>query len=346
MSAALTVGVEEEYLLVDPVTGQNVSVIEQVTAKLPESLVSRSRSEFRRCMAEMVTEPTVDLSDVREQLSQNRSAVASAAASAGVLAVPVGATPVAETDRRPVDDPRFVAIARHYGAIAHDPAVCGTHVHVGVPSRAAAIDVCRRIRPWLPVLQALTVNSPLHEGVDTGYASWRSVQLDRWPSLGPIPHFESAEEYDRAVESLVASGVMLDASLVLWHVRPSASYPTVEVRVADTPATVDDTVLLAELVRGLVGAAVDGPAVADHLLAAAHWNAARAGMSGTLLDPRSGRVRPAWSLVDELVGLCDDAPDVVSGLERLKRTGTGADRQRDALARTGSIPAVLRELAL
>ncbi|GAA0281076.1 glutamate--cysteine ligase [Cryptosporangium japonicum] len=347
MSAALTVGVEEEYLLVDPVTGENTSVVDQVTAKLPEHLASRSRMEFRPCMAEMVTEPRVELSDVRDQLRENRSAVAAAAATAGVLALPVGATPIAEADRRPTDDPRFTAIAGHYGAVAHDPAVCGTHVHVGVPSRAAAIDVCRRIRAWLPVLQALTVNSPVHAGADTGYASWRAVQLDRWPSLGPIPHFGSADEYDSAVDSLVASGVMLDRSMVLWHVRPSAKYPTVEVRVADTQVSVEDAVVLAALVRGLVATAVDDePAVADHLLAAAHWNAARSGLNGTLLDPRSGRARSAWSLVDELAARCGDVDVVHSGLERLHRQGTGADRQRELITRTGSIPAMLRELAL
>jgi len=354
----LTVGVEEEYLLLDPATGENVSLVEQVLAKLPDELGPQTRLEFRHSMAEMVTVPTVELADVREQLRVIRAAVGAAAATAGALAVAVGATPVAEADRRPTDDARFAAIARHYGPIAHDPAVCGCHVHVGVPSRAAAIDVCRRIRPWLPVVQALAANSPLHAGADTGYAGWRSVQLDRWPSLGPTPHFDSVAEYDDAVAALVASGAMLDASMVLWHARPSTAYPTVEIRVADTCATVEDAVVVTGLVRGLVATALASTAepvarVADHLLRAAHWNAAHTGVGDTLLDPRTGHPRPAWSLVDELVEVVEpglrahgDLEDVRAGLERLRRVGSGADRQRRTLARTGSIPAVLAELAL
>ncbi|GAA3386599.1 carboxylate-amine ligase [Cryptosporangium minutisporangium] len=350
-----TVGVEEEFLLLDPVTGENVPLVEQLLAKLPDDLRDRTRLEFRHCMLELVTAPAVDLTDVREQLNRLRSAAASAATSVGAGVAPVAATPVADTDRQATDDERFAAIARHYGPIAHDPAVCGCHVHVGVPSRAAAIDVCRRIRPWLPVVQALAANSPLYLGADTGYASWRSVQLDRWPSLGPIPHLESVDDYDRAVAALVASGAMLDETMVLWHVRPSATYPTVEVRVADVCPTVDDTVLVAGLVRGLVatalGSSSDAGRVPDHLLHAAHWNAARTGLTGTLLDPRDGRARPAWSLVDELVDTIGpelrrhgDLDVVTAQLERLRRDGTGADRQRRTLARTDSIAAVLAEL--
>ncbi|SHM98282.1 carboxylate-amine ligase [Cryptosporangium aurantiacum] len=357
MNTAPTLGVEEEFLLLDPATGENVPLVEPLLATLPDDLRDRTRLEFRRCMLELVTAPAVDLTDVAEQLHRLRSAAASAATGVGARVVPVGATPVSDTDRRTTTNPRFAAIAGHYGPIARDPAVCGCHVHVGVPSRAAAIDVCRRIRPWLPVVQALAVNSPLHAGADTGYASWRSVQLDRWPSLGPIPHFESADEYDRTVGALVASGVMLDATMVLWHCRPSTTYPTVEVRVADVCPTVGDTVLVAGLVRGLVATALagslDSGRVPDHLLRAAHWNAAHTGLAGTLLDPRVGRARPAWTLVDELLETLGpalrrngDADVVTLELERLQHVGTGAERQRRTFARTGSISAVLAELSL
>jgi carboxylate-amine ligase len=271
----------------------------------------------------------------------------------------VGATPVAEPRLTVTDNPRYQAIAEHYGPIVRDPAVCGCHIHVGVADRELAVRVGNHLRPWLPVVQALSVNSPFHGGVDTGHASWRSMQLDRWPTLGPTPAFASAADFDRTVALLVGSGAMLDERLVLWYARPSSRYPTVEVRVTDVCLTADDTVLLAGLVRALVATATAGiaagvpaPEVPDGLLRAAHWNAAHQGLDGTLLDLRRLEPRPAWDLVDDLVEAVTPALDrhgdlavVHAGLARLRAEGTGARRQRQMYARTGSLPAALAEMA-
>ncbi|WP_430790515.1 carboxylate-amine ligase [Actinoplanes sp. G11-F43] len=354
-SSPETVGVEEEFLLLDPGTLVNLPVAEAVRKSLPEDVREQSRPEFRQSMLEMVTPVCTGLDEVREQLLRLRRAAARAAVENGARLVAVGATPVAEPERTVPDDPRFRAILDHYGPVVDDPAVCGCHVHVGVPDRELAVRVCNHLRPWLPVVQALTVNSPFHAGRDTGHASWRAMQLDRWPALGPSPWFASAGDFDRTVELLVASGVMLDESLVLWHARPSARYPTVEVRVADVCPSVDDAVLLAGLVRALVATALadiaagrTGPAVSDLALRAAHWNAAHQGLDGTLLDPRDGRARPAWDLVDELAdtvtaALVDfgDLAVVRRQLARIRRDGTGANRQRRAFARTGDLGSAL-----
>ena len=355
----MTLGVEEEFLLLDPVTGENAPAAEKVLAGLTDDDRGQSRLEVRHSMVEMVTGVCTGLDEVRGQLSGLRRAAAESAAATGAALVAVGATPVADPHRTVTDNPRFQAIGRHYGPIAHDPAVCGCHVHVGVPDRELAIQVCNHLRVWLPVVQALTVNSPLFEGADTGHASWRSIQLERWPSLGPSPLLASGEEYDRTVRTLVASGVMLDESMVLWYARPSATWPTVEVRVGDVCLTVDDTVLVAGLIRALVATAVEdvtagvpAPGVPDYLLRAAHWNAAHGGLEGTLLDPVRGTARPAWELVGELVDRVTpalerhgDVAEVRTGLDRLRRDGTGADRQRRILRRTGDVRTVLTEVA-
>ncbi|MDG4826169.1 glutamate--cysteine ligase [Asanoa sp. WMMD1127] len=354
-----TVGVEEEFLLLDPFTGHNLPVAEQATAALPDDVRAHSRREFRRSMVEIVTPVCTDLGQLREHLLGLRQEAAKAAATAGAQLVAIGATPVAEPDLAVADDPRFRQIADHYGPIVADPAVCGCHVHVGVPDRDTAIEVGNHLRIWLPVLQAMGVNSPLHAGADTGHASWRAMQLDRWPSLGPTPYFADAADFDRTVATLVGAGAMLDETMVLWHARPSARYPTVEVRVADACPTVADTVLLAGLVRGLVGTALDeiaagrpAPAVPDHLVRAAHWNAAHTGLDGTLTDLSSGRARPAQELVDDLLTTATpalrrhgDLEPVRAGLARLRERGTGAARQRRVHARTGDVTAVLADLA-
>ncbi len=354
-----TLGVEEEFLLLDPVTGVNVPAAEQVLAGLAADVRDRSRLEVRHSMVEMVTGVCTGLGELREQLGELRRAAAGSAAATGAALVAVGATPIADPRRAVTDNPRFRAIGRHYGPIAHDPAVCGCHVHVGVPDWELAVRVCDHLRGWLPVVQALTVNSPLFDGADTGHASWRSMQLERWPGLGPSPLLGSAAAYDRTVRTMVASGVMLDESMVLWYARPSARWPTVEVRVGDVCLTVDDTVLVAGLIRALVATAVEdvaagvpAPEMPDHVIRAAHWNAAHRGLEATLLDPLRGVARPAWDLVEELVGTVTpalrhhgDLAGMRAGLDRLRRHGTGAARQRRILRRTGDLPATLAELA-
>jgi carboxylate-amine ligase len=358
-STVPTLGVEEEFLLLDPATGENTQTATEVLARLPAGIRDQSRLEFRHSMIEMVTPVCTGLAQVDQQLRRLRQAAATAAAAAGASLVAVGATPIAERRPAVTGNPRFQAIARHYGPIVADPAVCGCHVHVGVADRELAVQVSNHLRPWLPVVQALTANSPFFDGADSGYASWRSIQLDRWPSLGPAPYFCSAEDYADAVRLMVDSGAMLDATLVLWYARPSTTYPTVEVRVADVCPTVGDTVLLAGLIRALVATAVDdiaagltAPAYPDGLLRAAHWNAAHRGLGGSLLDLRAGRARPAWDVVDDLVATVRpallrhaDLTLVETELARLCAQGTGADRQRAVYQRTGDVRTVLSELA-
>ncbi|MEW2385203.1 glutamate--cysteine ligase [Micromonospora sp. NPDC047707] len=356
----LTLGVEEEYLLLDPDTGASLPVAGQVLDGLSGAAREQSRQEFRHSMVEMVTPVSSELADVREHLVALRGAAADAAEAAGARLVAVGATPVHEPHRTVPDEPRYHAMSRRFGPVAHDPAVCGCHVHVGVPDRELAVQVCNHLRPWLPVVQAITANSPLHDGRDTGHASWRSMQLERWPSIGPTPHFESVADYDATVEDLIRAGIMLDAAMVYWYARPSVAYPTVEVRVGDVCPTVDDTVLVAGLVRALV-ATVAGdvrhgilaPRIRDCLLSAAHWRAAHDGLDGDLIDLRSGLARPAWDLVDELFATVapallrhGDLTYVLDQLHRVRRDGNGAARQRRVLARTGcDVRAVLDHLA-
>ncbi|MBM0256053.1 glutamate--cysteine ligase [Micromonospora sp. 4G55] len=355
----LTLGVEEEFLLLDPATGESLPVADRVLHTLSGTAREQSRQEFRHSMVEMVAPVCTDLAQLREHLVALRGAASRAAEAAGARLVAVGATPVCEAHRTVPDEQRYHAMSRRFGPVAHDPAVCGCHVHVGVPDRELAVQVCNHLRPWLPVVQALTANSPLHDGRDTGHASWRSMQLERWPSIGPTPHFDSVADYDATVRELIAAGIMLDAAMVYWYARPSAAYPTVEIRVGDVCPTVDDTVLVAALVRALVAtmaddvrAGVRATPIRDCLVAAAHWRAAHNGVDGDLIDLRGGGARPAWDLIDELLVTVapaltrhGDLDPVLRQLDRIRRDGTGATRQRRIMARTdGDVQAVLDHL--
>jgi glutamate---cysteine ligase / carboxylate-amine ligase len=221
------------------------------------------------------------------------------------------------------------------------------------------VQVLNHLRIWLPLLQAATSNSPFFDGRDTGHASWRSVLWSRWPTAGPSPHLSSAEEYERTVEGLIASGAMFDQGMLYWYARLSAHVPTVEIRLGDVCPTVDDTLLLAALTRALVSTAVDevrqGAAprrVPDWLVAAAHWRAGRDGLDGRAVDVRTGRARPAWELLRAMAeyvrpGL-DRHGDTAAAdglLELLASRGTGARRQRERYARSGDLADVMRAAA-
>jgi glutamate---cysteine ligase / carboxylate-amine ligase len=357
--AALTLGVEEEFLLVDPHTGINVPVAREVTDALPDAVGGNSRSELRVSMLEMATGVCNGLPGLRAELVGLRRAAAQAAVSAGARLLAVGATPVGEPDRSVPPGRRYQAMVDRFGPVAQDPAVCGLHVHVGIADRELAVQVCNHLQNWLPVIRALTGNSPFYQGADTGHASWRSVQLQRWPGLGPTPYFDTVDDYDRTVDQMIASGVTLDPGMIYWYARLSHSYPTVEIRVGDVCPTVDDTVLVTALIRAMVDTVVgdihDGiraPRLRDCVVSAAHWCAARDGLTADLLDLRADRPRPAWELVDDLFATVTpallrtgDIDLVADGLARLRRHGTGATRQRRAYRRTGSLTAVLTQLS-
>jgi len=243
--------------------------------------------------------------------------------------------------------------------IAHEQGICGCHVHVAVPDRDAAIGVSNRLRPWLPLLLALTANSAIYRNADTGHASWRSVLWARWPSAGPPPQFASADEYDAAVDMLCHSGVIRDNGMVYWDVRPSRNFPTIEVRVADVPATVAESVTFAALVRGCVMTALEehrrGEPVqplASFALKAAYWKAARDGLDGDSLDLQEHAPAPTRQLLEQLIDRVRPALEQVgdyelvsSGLAGVAERGNGAMRQQAAWRRNHEVSDVLAEAA-
>jgi carboxylate-amine ligase len=357
-SARLTVGVEEEFLLVEADTATAAARADEVEAALEPNLRAQVSREFHASQFEVATTVHTDLGDLHAEISGLRRAVATAAGTVGCRLLAVG-TAVIEGPPPPVtDDPRYVRMAQRFGAIADTSGLCGCHVHVGVPDPELAIQVCNHLRPWLPTLQAMTANSPFYAGRDTGHASWRSVLWARWPSTGPTPYFRDLREYRATIERMVATGVMLDEGMTYWYARPSARYPTVEVRVGDVCPTADDATLVAALIRALVAMLIDdiragrpAPRVSDGLLAAAHWRAAHDGLEGEGVDTVTGVVSPAWQLVDRLVARVEPAlvrhgdQDVVTDLlDLLRRRGSGAERQRQA-RHDGGLREVLALLA-
>ncbi|RFU36585.1 YbdK family carboxylate-amine ligase, partial [Actinomadura logoneensis] len=351
-----TMGAEEEFLLVDPTEARTVPLGRDVLRHARRARIADSPSsvelheELASSQVEAVTGVCRSLDDLRADLAAGRHLVARAARAAGAMAVSSGTAALPGTGDRSLNDAeRFAGIGRLYAKVATDYEVSGCHIHVGVPDPDTAVAVINHMRPWLPTLLALSANSPFADGRDTGYASWRMMQQAHFPGSGVPPRFTSAADYRRAVERLVECGVLVDASMSFWLVRPSPRFPTVELRAADAVPAVDDAVLLAALTRGLVLTALrelsagrEGPELDEQVCAAAVWSAARYGLDGPAVDPRPGRSVPAADLARRLVELVSPALEETGDLPAVRRLwarllegGTGSRRQR-AAARTAA----------
>ncbi|MEU2433771.1 glutamate--cysteine ligase [Streptomyces sp. NPDC007861] len=356
-----TMGVEEEFLLVDRRTRAPVPRAPQVIRQLTPVLGDLVQVELYRSMVEIRTRPTASAADLRAQLAAMRATVAEAARDAGCLLLASG-TPVVPPARPiPVTDtPRYRRMAARCCAIVDGVGgtTCGCHVHIGTLDRSCALELSNHLRPWLPTLQALAANSPFHAGRDSGFASRRSVEADRWPTAGPPPLLDRAG-YETTADALVSSGVLLDRRMIYWYARPSEHVPTLEVRIADVNADLDGTVLIAALVRGLctallsdIGEGRPPPQVPIGRLRAAHWHAARFGATGHGLDPLTGHMVPTRLLIERLLGRAAPGLAAAGDLAAVERLltrhlvlGTGADRQRAHHRRTGSLRQVVDHMA-
>jgi carboxylate-amine ligase len=354
-----TLGVEEEYFLVDPVTGVVVPGGSRVLGRAHPVLGDLVSGELTEYQIEAKTPPCADLGELADHLARMRAAVAVAAGAEG-LVVAASGTPVLGM-REPVpvrDDARYHDGLEEFRALNDSYALCALHVHVHVPEREHAVLVSNHLRPWLPTLVAMAANSPLWAERDSGYASWRTIAGSRWPVSGPPPYFSSEGHYDRLADVLRDGGAVLGDRTLFWDVRPCAHLPTVEIRAMDVTADVEETAVFAALVRALVVRALErvrrgdpGPPVSEALLRAAYWRSARDGWSGHGLDPYDERLVPTTHLVGRLLDHArpvldayGELPRVSALLGRLAALGGGAERQRAAFARRGDLRDVVDHL--
>lgn len=360
-----TVGVEEEFLLLDPESLEVRAAAPRVLSHgedgdgcagdLNGDLDGDLDVELTREQVESGSAPHTSLALLRTSLSALRRAAVRAARAEGVALAATATSPTRGGNPTVTPKPRYERMRDEFGLTAREQLTCGCHVHVAIESPEEAVGALDRLRPWLSVLTAMSANSPFWHGEDTGYASYRTQVWARWPTAGAPAAFGSPAEYHRVVELLVRSGAAMDDGMIYFDARLSHHYPTLELRVADVCLSVDDAVLLAALARGLVTTAAaewaDGRPVPDtrpEVLRAATWRAARDGIQGELLDPVAGELVPARAMVDRLVArvapalaAAGDLEAVAAMVDNLLTRGTGADRQRAALRQRGRIADVV-----
>jgi carboxylate-amine ligase len=353
-----TIGVEEEFLLLDPINGRPVPAGPAVLDALAGTY--GPRGELMRHQVEGATSVCTELAQVRMELRRLRRMLGAAAVEQNCRLAATGISPYANPGLLALSDGwRYRRLAQRYPGLTAGAGVCGCHVHVGVPSRDFGARALGWLPPWLAPVLALSANSPISAGHDTGWHSRRYALAARWPSARPPAAWRGSAHYDATVRRLITSGAAMDARSVYYLARLSPRYPTIEVRVADVCPDVDTAVLVAALVRGLVMTALqsvrDGrrpPRTAPGAVDAGLAAAARTGLPGEGIDVMTGARVPQRTLiaglrrhVDEALALAGDQQAVDHLLSLLADRGTGAERQRLHWRRDPSPVAFVRALA-
>jgi carboxylate-amine ligase len=348
---AFTVGVEEEYQLVDPEDGM-------LRGRAPELLEEGvGKGEFQRTMIEVTTPICQSAAEARARLVEQRRTLAGVAAEHGLAIAAAGLHPVGPYPRTQISDtPLYRRVAAYGGNVARELHVFGLHVHVGVPSREAAVRAMCGITPYIPHLLIPAASSPFYQGHDTRFQSYRTLLRDMSPRVGlPLP-IVSVREFDQ-LEQLLAGGPVDPRrnSPIAWDVRPSHRYPTLEFRFFDSTPWLDTVELLVALARSLTAMYEDRPAppltgTEMQLIRENRWRAARFGMSARFfrLDPVTGETRTAHdsilALVERLAPVAERLGDggTLALLEPVLERGSAATAMREIFRREGSFPEVVR----
>ena len=339
---AWSIGVEEEYLLVEResgalITQQPPGLLEKV-ANLRHGLVAR---ELFSSQIEIGTGVCTDMKYLRADLGLLRLAVAEAAAEYGMAPIAASSHPFAGwRQQQYTEAERYQALTADLQGVTRRLVVSGMHVHVGIEDPDLRIDLMDQAAYFLPHLLALSTSSPFWEGRDTGLKSYRMSVIETLPRTGLPEKFGSWSEFKRHVDVLVRAGIIEDSSMVWWHIRPSERYPTLEMRVADLPTKMEDTVAVAAmyvcLLRMLWRLKLENRrwrSYANFLLSENLWRAERYGVSDRLIDFGRGELVPFADLLEELVELVRpdaEALDCVAEVEHTRticERGSSADRQ-------------------
>lgn len=361
-----TVGVEEELLLLDPATREVVAAAPALLKEFrehgagrrpPRAATDELDQELFRHQLETRTDPSTDVADILDQLLAARRTAAEAARAVDLRIGACGIVPLGGARSVLTSNDRYRDMVQTYGEIARTGGTCGMHVHTAVESDEEGVAVIDRITPWLPVLLALSANSPYVEGRDTGYASWRAQVWTRWPSAGPTEQFGSVEGYREASRALLDSGAARDVGMLYFDARLSVAHPTVEIRICDVCTEPVLAAAIVALARGMVECAAREWRAGEPLprwraeaLRAAHWRASRFGMADTLVHPATARLAPAREVLDALVDRVRPALEETGDLERVETavqrsvSDNGATRQRATFERTGELTAVVDDL--
>ena len=350
-----TLGIEEEFQIVDPETRELRSHIQQILADGKMLLKEQIKPEMHQSVVELGTEICADAACARQQVIELRRELATVAARAGLKIASAGTHPFSHwMDQLITVHERYATIVEDMQQIARANLIFGLHVHVGIPDREEAIDVMNQARYFLPHLYALSVNSPFWLGQDTGLKAYRQMIFERFPRTGIPDAFESLSEYEDYLKLLVTTNCIDNAKKIWWDIRLHPFFDTIEFRICDAQSRVDDTIALAALMQAIVSKLqklrrqnVTFRMYPRRLIDENRWRASRYGIDGKMIDfGRKCEVDERALLHEMLEFIATEVDELgnhaeLAHIEKIMREGTGADRQLAVWECTGDMKAVV-----
>lgn len=353
-----TVGIEEEYQIVDPETRELCSYVQKFLEQGRQILQDQIKPEFMQSQVEVGSHICRNMTEARQELIRLRRSVCELAEENGLRIVAASTHPFSKWIDQDVSvGERYTKLETDMAEVGRRLLVFGMHVHVGLDDNEVLIDVMNQARYFLPHLLALTTSSPFWQGRETGLKSYRSVVFESLPRTGIPPAFRSWAEYARVVETLQKTNCIDDASKIWWDIRPHHTFPTIEFRIADICTKVDEAICIAALVVAIVAKLVklrrenqSWRPYRHHMLTENKWRAVRYGIDGKLIDYGRQEEVPMRFLALELLEVLDDVLDEVgvrdeaSYVHTILKEGTSADRQLKVYQKTNDLKAVVDHL--
>jgi glutamate---cysteine ligase / carboxylate-amine ligase len=354
----LTIGVEEEYQIIDE-TGELHSHIDTLLRAAAPKLGEKVKREMMQSVVEVGTTICNDVDEARDQLGEMRQTLADLLAPEGLRIACAGTHPTSRwSDQKITDYDRYKMLEEELQDVVRALVIFGLHVHVAIPDQELRIGVLNEARYFLPHLLALSTSSPFWMGRNTGLKSYRSVIWSNFPRTGIPPELSSFDEYENYVELLVKTGSIDNGKKIWWDLRAHPSFPTLEFRVCDMPTRLEETICLAALMQALCAKLLKLRAgnlgfrkYMPALIAENKWRAIRYGLDGNLIDFGKQAEVPMRELALELIAFVDDVVDdlgsrpAVEYVHTILREGTSADRQLRVLRETGDVRKVVDMLA-
>jgi len=341
-----TIGIEEEYLLVDQQTYKLAHAPDSLIEACKTDLAGQVSPEFLQCQIEIGTGVCQTIDEARKDLAHLRRTVARHAADYGLAPIAASCHPFADwKEQHHTDKERYNKLRRDLAGVARRMLICGMHVHVGIPDKDMRINLVNQLKYFLPHLHALSTSSPYWQGDDTGMNSYRLTVFDNLPRTGLPPYMKDWTQFSSTVETLINLGLIEDASKIWWDLRPSSKFPTIESRICDVAPRMEVTLTLAALTQCLTrmlwrkSMEGDGWRVEQNFMVSENrWRAQRYGVSEGLIDFGRKSLIPFAQAVDEIIDLIQEdaealscVPEVHAARDILKN-GTSADHQRKVFA--------------
>lgn len=358
MAHRFTIGVEEEFQIIDPSTGELRSHVSELIAASSPEVGEQIKPELHQSIVEMGTRICNDVAELRAEIYRMRGELVGAADRAGLQVAAAGTHPFSSwIDQVISPGERYKNIVDELQQLARSLLIFGIHVHVAMPDPTTMIDMMNQVRYFLPHLLALSTSSPFWMGRDTGLKSFRTTIFRRFPRTGVPEDFGSWSEYENYIKLLVDLHCIDNAKKIWWDVRPHPMFGTLEFRICDVPTSAEDSITLAALTQALVVklhrlySKNQGYRVYPRALIEENkWRAVRWGMDGKLIDFGKRLEVPMRDLALEILEFVDDVLDdlgsrqAVEGVHRILREGTSAEQQLQVFKETGSLQAVVQHL--